>query len=103
MGGRIRWLFGECAYEIMYTDEEGQRHRTYKSFKVLRTNAFGGMLGLEEFQKARLLTLGRARALWNTLDQSLVARYSVDLVGDAGPRGIPESTAPDVGQGASPV
>ena len=100
-GGRIRWMFGDHSYAIFYVDDEGVRRRTQKGLKVSRTDPFGGMLGPEEFKKARLVTLDRARALWNVMDKSGDARYqNLPAVLLDTP---PESMAPDAVQGVSSV
>ena len=46
------------------------RRRTQKGLKVPRHDPCGALLGAEEFKKARLVTLDRARALWNVMDKS---------------------------------
>ena len=76
-GGRVRWMFAECSYQIMFDDEQGQRRRTSKGLKVSRNNVFGQVLDAAAFQQARLATLNKARALWNEFDKSAVSRYDV--------------------------
>ena len=75
--GRVRWVFGECSYHVMYTDAEGQHHRTNKGLKVGRFDASGGALTGGAFQKARERMLRKARALWNELDRSDAQRYEL--------------------------
>ena len=72
-------MFSECAYEVMYRDGAGHRHRSSKGLKVSRSSALGTVRSKEEFQTARLAALDRARSLWNELDQSEDARYHVDM------------------------
>ena len=75
--GRIRWLFAECAYAIMYDDGTGQKHRTVKGLKVSRHDPCGNLLDPAAFQAARLTVLRKARALWNEVDKSTADRYDV--------------------------
>ena len=77
-GGRVRWMFGDCSYLVMYTDGSGQRHRTSKGLKVPRLDMNGDALTGGAFQKARERMLSKARALWNELDKSDAQRYEVD-------------------------
>ena len=76
-GGRVRWVFGECSYHVMYTDDEGQHHRTNKGLKVARFDAIGDALTGGAFQKARERMLIKTRALWNELDTSGAQRYEL--------------------------
>ena len=76
-GGRVRWVFGECSYHVMYTDDEGQHRRTNKGLKVPRFDEAGDALSGGAFQKARGRMLIKARALWNELDKSDAQRYEL--------------------------
>ena len=55
--------------------QRGNDTGRFKGLKVARRNVCGELLSQAEFKKARLLTLDRARALWNKMDKSEVARY----------------------------
>ena len=77
------------------------RRRTQKGLKVPRHDPCGALLGAEEFKKARLMTLDRARALWNVMDKSGDPRYKnlpANLLYTP-----PERQAPGAAQGASSV
>ena len=53
--GRVRWVFGECSYHVMYTDAGGKHHRTNKGLKVPRFDHTGEALTGSAFEKARAL------------------------------------------------
>ena len=76
-GGRVRWVFSETAYHVLYRDDEGKHHRTSKDLKVPRFDMSGGALTGDAFQKARERMLSKARALWNELDKSGAPRYEI--------------------------
>ena len=73
--GRIRWLFQDHCYQVLYHDEAGVKHKVAKPFKVSRSDAFGRLLEAEVFKEARLSALKKARAFWNENDKSDMARY----------------------------
>ena len=75
--GRIRWLFADTAYQVMYEDALGCKHKTSKGLKVSRRDAMGNMLEPAVFKAARLLTLTKARAFCNKHDETSAARYEV--------------------------
>ena len=73
--GRLRWKFDECAYQVMYEDEEGKMHRTTKGLKVSRQDDRGQLLAPAAFAAKRIQVLRKARALWNELDKTKTTRY----------------------------
>ena len=74
-GGRIRWLFSSCCYQVWYKDKDGRVHQSTKGLMVSRDDSFGQPLKKEAFQRAKDLALHKARTLWIVCDQSTAYRY----------------------------
>ena len=73
--GRLRWKFDECAYQVMYEDEEGKMHRTTKGLRMSRQDDRGQLIAPAAFATKRIQVLRKARALWNERDKTKTTRY----------------------------
>ena len=73
--GRVRWMYAECSYQIMFEDAVGKSHRVTTGLKVSRTDNVGALREPAAFQEARLRMLHKARALWNEEDKTDAVRY----------------------------
>ena len=73
--GRLRWMSGESAYQIMWQDEDGRLHRRTRGLQVPRADAVGKPLAPAVFKEKRVQMLSKARALWNELDKTAAERY----------------------------
>ena len=73
--GRLRWLSGESAYQIMWQDGDGKVHRRTKGLQVPRQDIDGKLLSADAFRAKRMQMLHKARAMWNDLDKTITPRY----------------------------
>jgi hypothetical protein len=74
-GGRIRWLFAQCCYQVWFKDADGKLHQTTRGLRVARTDPMGQVLKGDVFKKAKALALHKARALWDENDRTSTERY----------------------------
>ena len=71
---KIRFDFTRDAFKLLYFDGDTQK-RTTKGFEVPRVNAFGLVLGHDDYAKMKAGVLHKARMAWNKLDKSDEPRF----------------------------
>ena len=72
---RIRYDIKRSAYIVWYEDAAAKNHRISKGLEVPRADIMGNALSPDQYAKAKVATMKKARDIWNRLDASDRQRF----------------------------
>ena len=74
---RVKWDFAANAWEVVYRDANGCKHRTKSGFHVARVGLLGNKLLPAEYRSNRVQLETAAKKKWNLLDCSDRPRFAL--------------------------